>query len=413
MAVVLDGWVLHIKRVGEQIRGKRKRTLGTYEVLHAGLSTGLSGMTVETKGPGDNATAGNGRCVEAGTYPLATQDGSHYKTIGYRISDDSDQTPKPGIELLDTGARTEILVHPGHGFLASIGCINLTAPLEDGDDDIPFADSRDRVIAAIDDLRSFLGDAFPRRNGHPIPRAWVVIDEDRSGRARSTATPAWKVHAGVAVHKLADGNAYTYRTEHVALDADGSPRAYHPQNTGIDYNANAGYPNGGWRSVLVVDPADPSKPFVQPDGPDAGHFVSKTSLRSHTLADTNPAAYVNSETIPYIVFPGAFYAIKGTGKYGDLAMVRVVGTGFEAAAIIADGGPKDSPLGEMSLKLASMLGGHNPNPKNGAGAPKGTFEYVVFPGSAFEPAWPRTLDEIDAKARQLLAAAGGWPETGA
>lgn len=172
-----DGWVLRVVRKGEQARGGRRRTVGTYEVLHDGVSTALAGTTVEAKGPGDNVVRGNGRCVEAKAYPLATQEGEHYKTIGYLVSDDSDRTPKPGVELLDTGARREILIHPGHGFLASIGCINLVGPLRDGSDDIPFRDSRDRVIAVIDDLRAYLGAAFPRHNGRTIPGARIVIEE--------------------------------------------------------------------------------------------------------------------------------------------------------------------------------------------------------------------------------------------
>jgi len=63
----------------------------------------------------------------------------------------------------------------------------------------------------------------------------------------------------------------------------------------------------------------------------------------------------------------------------------------------------------MSLALATALGGHNPNPRNGSGAPSGTFEYVVFPKSAFEDRWPHTFAEINTKARALLAAIGGWP----
>lgn len=137
----------------------------------------MAGTSVEAKGPGDNIVRGNGRCIEPGAYPLATQDGEHYKTIGYLVSSDSDRTPKPGVELLDTGARREILVHPGHGFLASIGCINLTAPLADGSTDIPFVDSRDRVIAAIDNLKAFLSNDFPKYNGRGIPQAWVIIED--------------------------------------------------------------------------------------------------------------------------------------------------------------------------------------------------------------------------------------------
>lgn len=182
MAVDRQGWVLHIVRSGEQSRGDRRRTIGTYQVYHdkvASPDPRLSGTSVEAKGPGDNKVNGNGRCVELGDYPLGAQGGVHYKTIGYIVSDDCDQTPKPALELVHshTGARTEILVHPGHGFLASIGCINLTEPLASGSVDIPFIDSRERVIAAINDLKAFLGNDFPGRNELEIPKAWVVIDE--------------------------------------------------------------------------------------------------------------------------------------------------------------------------------------------------------------------------------------------
>lgn len=49
--------------------------------------------------------------------------------------------------------------------------------------------------------------------------------------------------------------AYVFATSHKAVDADGAPNAYHPKNKGLDYLANAGYPNKSWwRSVLVEDP---------------------------------------------------------------------------------------------------------------------------------------------------------------
>ncbi|TGV61048.1 hypothetical protein EN784_01220 [bacterium M00.F.Ca.ET.141.01.1.1] len=171
------GWELHIVRQIVQQRRGRIRTIGTYQIYHNGTAQAdLKGTSVEAKGPGDNNVAGNGRRVEAGRYPLATQAGSNYVTIGYLVSSDCDQTPKPGLELRQTGNRREILVHPGHGFLASIGCINLTSALASANTDIPFVDSRDRIITAIDDLRAFAGNAFPHHNGQPIDNAWVVID---------------------------------------------------------------------------------------------------------------------------------------------------------------------------------------------------------------------------------------------
>lgn len=170
------GWVLHVARQTEQDRNGRRRTLGTYRIFHEGVQTGLTGTSVEAKGPGDNHVPGNGHCLEAGIYTLATHAGLHYCTIGYKVDDDCDVTPKPGLELLNTGNRSAILVHPGHGFLASIGCINLTDSLPSAASDIPFVDSRTRVISAINDLRNFTGTRFPKANGTPIPNAWLIIE---------------------------------------------------------------------------------------------------------------------------------------------------------------------------------------------------------------------------------------------
>ncbi|MCE1236664.1 MAG: glycoside hydrolase family 75 protein [Hyphomicrobiales bacterium] len=220
----------------------------------------------------------------------------------------------------------------------------------------------------------------------------------------------WLNYEGVDVFHVAEF-AYCYTTDNVSLDADGSPRAYHPKNIGLDANGNAGWPTRGWRSVLVVDPADKSRPYVQPSGPTAGYFVSKTSLYDHNPAvpATEPAKYVDSEEIPYIVFPGGFYALEGTGHWGDLVMVRNLSNGRQSAAVVADGGPTKAPLGEMSLALADRLGGKKPNPRTGKGAPTGYIQYVVFPGSRANPAWPLSLATIDAMGARLLQSIGGWP----
>jgi hypothetical protein len=176
-ALTGKGWELHIERHAEQARADRKRTVGTYTVYHDGeAQPRLSGTSVETKGPGDNSRPGNGRRIVAGTYPLGTQDGLHYLTWGYVTSTDPDEHPKPGIEVLNTQNRVGILIHPGFGFLASVGCINLTAPLANGKQDIPFVDSRDRIIAVIEDMKTFLGPAFPRTNGKTIANTSVVIE---------------------------------------------------------------------------------------------------------------------------------------------------------------------------------------------------------------------------------------------
>ena len=79
------------------------------------------------------------------------------------------------MELTGTGTRSEILIHPGIGFLASVGCINLCKNLPNASEPISFPGSRNRVIAMIDDMKAFLGASFPSRNGRRIPNAFAVI----------------------------------------------------------------------------------------------------------------------------------------------------------------------------------------------------------------------------------------------
>ena len=111
-----------------------------------------------------------------GRYPLFTQDGTKYVTIGYKDSESTSAKPKPGLELKATGQRSEILIHPGQGFLASIGCINPCTSLPNAAEMIDFVPSRKRVIAIIDDLKAFTDRTFPATNGKRIPNAFVVID---------------------------------------------------------------------------------------------------------------------------------------------------------------------------------------------------------------------------------------------
>src|SRR5262245_6813665 len=86
--------------------------------------------------------------------------------------------PKPAFELKlkDTDPRDNILVHPGHDFLSSVGCINLCKSLPDAWEPISYVPSRKRVISVIQDIKKYLGTEFPASNGKKIPRAWVVID---------------------------------------------------------------------------------------------------------------------------------------------------------------------------------------------------------------------------------------------
>jgi len=186
MPITGKGYELHVVRGATQTRTTgtvRARQVGTYAVYHDGIPRpGLSGTVAECAGPGDNSPNGNAhdRCVELGTYQLWTQYGMKYRTLGYNraaaAATDHTITPRPGLELKPTGSRTEILIHPGIGFLASVGCLNLSDALPTSKVEINFASSRQRVIAVIDDLRAYVGANFPPQDGLRIPNAFIVID---------------------------------------------------------------------------------------------------------------------------------------------------------------------------------------------------------------------------------------------
>lgn len=233
---------------------------------------------------------------------------------------------------------------------------------------------------------------------------------------------AWSQYGSTKLLRRADAGTYAFRVDRVGVDADGAPNAYHPDDVGLncahgtgfkglDCPANAGYPSATWwPSVLVADPADTKHAYVQPPSSDfAGFFVAQTSLRDEAShkADTDPTKYVDARTVPYLVFPGKFHSMKGTGGLGDVGYAFDLSNGKRSPFVVAEVGPPSDPLGEVSIALAEALGGTEPNPRNGAGVPPVPIVYVVFPRSRLSPAWPLTADQIRSRADELLAQAGG------
>src|SRR4051812_12835470 len=150
------GWEMLVTRKAHHQHGNKVRTFGSYRVYHDGrVVSGLAGGTAEPGGPGCNRTPDSGRCIERGTYPIATHDGDVYCSIGHVIEPDLNRVRRPALGLLGTGVRTDILIHPGHGFLASTGCINPTPANLSRTQDIDFADSFSRTLELMEDLRTF------------------------------------------------------------------------------------------------------------------------------------------------------------------------------------------------------------------------------------------------------------------
>lgn len=175
------GFCIHLKR---QRQEKRKgepnsRTIGTYRCYwNAEEIPDLTGQIVERGGPGDNTTAiGNefDRRIKAGLYPLAIQNGTKYKTIGYADSEDPKAIPRPGILVAQTEERVAILLHPAQNYFWSVGCLNPASGLTNADSQINYKDSRMRIIAIIEAIKERIAPKS-KKGGTPLPKVVLLIE---------------------------------------------------------------------------------------------------------------------------------------------------------------------------------------------------------------------------------------------
>lgn len=199
------------------------------------------------------------------------------------------------------------------------------------------------------------------------------------------------------VNVYRDGAAILFSAG-MGVDADGSPRAYHPDDvSGLDALANAGHP-GNWYGVVTVG----GVPVIQSaSDPAPGYYVSQTSLVDGNYPVRDPRRYVDAAKFPYVVVPGSLEVprLAYGVRVGDVAAV-IYGQRV-AHAIIADSGP-DGQCGEGSIRLADLLG-INPDPRKG-GVDTGV-SYVLFPGSGTGK--PMEWKEMDGLADTRFSAWGG------
>ena len=185
----------------------------------------------------------------------------------------------------------------------------------------------------------------------------------------------------------------------MAIDADGSPRAYGPNNSGLDDISNAGRA-GNWYGVAT---GANGQPIVQGSSdPNPGFYVSTTALFNADYPKENPHRYVNSEDIPYISLPKSLFD-QGV-QLGDMAYVYNTATKKACFAIVADRGPNDM-LGEGSIYLAKQLGLKS-NPKDG-GESNGKILYLVFPKSGSGNGKHKSATAIKETGEKYLNKVGG------
>lgn len=170
--------------------------------------------------------------------------------------------------------------------------------------------------------------------------------------------------AGVDVHW--DGKILSW-TAGMQIDADGSPRAYGPQNTGLDWTANAGKP-GNWYGIVTDKDG---KPVVQgPNDPYPGMFVSPTTYFRKQYNANDPRRYLDSEKVVFAVIPGKLRKMIGPVCIGCHCVVTNIKTGKKVIAVCGDVGPSNK-IGEGSMALADALG-INSNARKG-----GTSEKII------------------------------------
>ncbi len=158
-----------------------------------------------------------------------------------------------------------------------------------------------------------------------------------------------------------------------AIDADGSPTCYGPNNIGDDYTANGGDDSGGsWWGGPIKD----GKPIVQKIyEPAPGYYVCGTAHVVPGFSDSIQYRYIDSKSIPFLVLPGNH---ANGARLGDVGLCYNTVTGDNCYGIYADVGPSGK-IGEMSQRMADALKLES-SPKTG-GTITLTIAYLVFPGS--------------------------------
>ena len=190
------------------------------------------------------------------------------------------------------------------------------------------------------------------------------------------------------IFKLPGRDGYYYNAA-MAIDVDGSPRAY---SAGADHPTPLDGPGSvdaeGFKTMYIQQRIKTVNGSTHMgEGPLKDFFVSRTSLLFKKAEAFKTSNFVDAELIPFVVFPDTPAKFPGT-EIGDMAYVIDLHTKRSTHAIFADTNPK---VGEASLRVAQNLGRTSLNAGNGDEDDR--YVYIVFPGTIFTaldtvPHWP-------------------------
>jgi peptidoglycan hydrolase-like protein with peptidoglycan-binding domain len=231
--------------------------------------------------------------------------------------------------------------------------------------DLTLAKLADNTVGALDLPET---DVVPSRTTNNAPVSIITDNADPIAYLKERVR---KVYTTVPVYKLPNRIGYYFRAN-MAIDVDGSPRAYYPGNGSSD----------ALDTINDADSEGSSTTYVQGEvrygqlgvGPKNGFYVSGTSLRLD--APWRCDNFVDAEAIPYIVFPQNFKDVL----LGDIAIVVNLQNSQWTHAIFAD---TNRYVGEASIKTARNLGRADLNAQNGDD--DDNYVYILFPGSKFKP----------------------------
>jgi hypothetical protein len=183
-----------------------------------------------------------------------------------------------------------------------------------------------------------------------------------------------------------DDDGRVHFTADADIDADGAngqnggPAAYMVDDRGTELLANGGMKmlsgkvicTKSWaRDIVLLDTDNEPKVFP------GGIIASTTWYTVPGKSRNDPAAYVDAETVPYIVVPPLI--IQKTVGAVRGCKARVAWKGRTVDCVVADKCPRDK-IGEVSIAAARAVG--MPSSPREGGTERAEVLYELWPGQA-------------------------------